>query len=248
MALKIITPEKRKECEELIYRTFSAVDPSGANTQYYQQLFSTMSDAQFSKLIAGRLPFRYHVAPFDNEPTMPDIFNAFKVLDKPLMEKVKLPYLAKNKNGEPIESKECLVGYLNIKRLKQMLTKKNNTAMEISKREMKLTGRLQSDDKGGLESGKEFEGAMALGLENTTAEYARVKAAAMKAKAEAYNTINVKGEVSFKDIETDKNDSIAKNAMNVYLIGANLHSNLIDTDYHNPHSTENTIRRLERDY
>ena len=243
-----ISPEKRKECEELIYKTFTAVDPSGANTQYYQQLFSNMSDAEFTKLISGRLPFRYHVAPFNNEPKMPDLFNAFKVLNKPLMEKVKLPYLAKNKNGEPIESKECLVGYLNIKRLKQMLTKKNNTAMEIGKREMKLTGRLQGSDKGGLESGKEFEGAMALGLENTTAEYARVKAAAMKAKSEAYNTINIKGEVSFNDIDTEKNDSISKNAMNVYLIGANLHSNLIDENYFNPQTLKKKKERIEREY
>ena len=242
-----LSPETRAACEELIYRTFSAIDPSGANTQYYQQLFSNMSDTDFYKLISGRLPFRYHVAPFDNEPKMPDIFKAFKVLDKPLMEKVKLPYLAKDSQGNPIESKECLVGYLNIKRLKQMLTKKNNTAMEIAKREMKLTGRLQGADKGGLESNKEFEGAMALGLENTTAEYARVKAASMKAKAEAYNTINAKGEVSFDDIDTEKTDSIAKNAMNVYLIGANLHSNLIDEDYYNPHTLDNQARRIERD-
>lgn len=242
-----ISPEKRKECEELIYKTFSAIDPSGANTQYYQQLFANMSDAQFAKLISGRLPFRYHIAPFDNEPKMPDIFKAFKILNKPLMEKVKLPYLAKDSNGRPIESKECLVGYLNIKRLKQMLTKKNNTAIEISKRDMK-TGRLLGADKGGLESNKEFEGAMALGLENTTAEYARIKAAAMKAKAEAYNTINVKGEVSFDDIDTGKTDSIAKNTMNVYLIGAGLHSNLIDENYYTPYSLEKQKKRIERNY
>ena len=236
---KTITPETRQKCEELIYKTFSAIDPTGANTEYYQKLFADMSDAEFTKLISGRLPFRYHVAPFDNEPKMPDIFKAFKVLNKPLMEKVKLPYLATDPvTGKPIESKECLVGYLNIKRLKQMLTKKNNTAIEIAKRDMKLTGRLQSTDKGGLESNKEFEGAMALNLENTTAEYARVKAAAMKAKAEAYNTINVKGEVSFDDIDSEKTDSIPKNAMNVYLIGANIHSNLIDENYYNPYTLE----------
>jgi len=242
-----ITPEKRKACEELIYKTFSAVDPTGSNTQYYQQLFSEMSDAQFTKLISGRLPFRYHVAPFDNEPKMSDVLKAFKILNKPLLEKVKLPYLAKDKDGNPIESKECMVGYLNIKRLKQMLTKKNNTAIEIAKRDMK-TGRLLGTDKGGLESNKEFEGTMALGLENTTAEYARVKASAMKSKAEAYNTINVKGEVSFDDIDTSRTDSIAKNTMNVYLIGAGLHSNLIDENYYNPHTLERQKKKIERDY
>ncbi len=242
-----ISPEKRKQCEELIYKTFSAIDPTGANTEYYQKLFAGMNDAQFTKLISGRLPFRYHVSPFNNEPKMPDIINAFKVLNKPLLEKVALPYLAKDSNGRAIESKECLVGYMNIKRLKQMLTKKNNTALEIANRDMK-TGRLLGHDKGGLESNKEFEGALALGLENTTAEYARIKAASMKAKAETYNTINVKGEVSFKDIDTDKTDSIAKNTMNVYLIGANLHSNLIDEDYYTPLSLEKKKKRIDRDY
>lgn len=242
-----ISPEKRKQCEELIYKTFSAIDPTGANTEYYKKLFSNMSDAQFTKLISGRLPFRYHVSPFNNEPKMPDIINAFKVLDKPLLEKVALPYLAKDNNGKAVQSKECLVGYMNIKRLKQMLTKKNNTALEIANRDMK-SGRLLGHDKGGLESNKEFEGALALGLENTTAEYARIKAAAMKAKAETYNTINTKGEVSFKDIDTDKTDSIAKNTMNVYLIGANLHSNLIDEDYYTPLSLEKKKKRIEREY
>lgn len=243
----VISSETREACEDLIYRTFSAIDPTGANTEYYQQLFANMDNKQFTELISGRLPFRYHVAPFDNEPKMPDIFKAFKVLNKPLMEKVKLPYLAKDSMGNPIESKECMVGYLNIKRLKQMLTKKNNTAIDIGNRDMKLTGRLIGADKGGLESNKEFEGALALGLDNTAVEYARVKAAAMKAKAEAYSTINVKGEVSFDDIDTSKVDSIPKNAMNVFLIGANLHTNLIDEDYYNPHTLERKKKRIDRE-
>lgn len=238
--------ELRAKAEELIYKTFDKIDPSGANTQYYQQLFADMSDDKFYKLMSGRLVFRYHVAPFKNEPKMSDIFNAFKVLNKPLMERVKLPYLAKDKNDNPIESQECIVGYMNIKRLKQMMAKKTNTAIEITKRDMK-TGRLLGEDKGGIESDKEFEGAMALGLENTTIEFSRVKAAAMKAKAEAYNQINVKGEVSFDDIDPEKTDSLSKNTLNVYLIGANIHSNLIDEDYYTPLTLENRKRNIKRE-
>ena len=89
---------------------------------------------------------------------------------------------------------------------------------------------------------------MSLELENTTAEYARVKAASMKAKAEAYNMINTTGQVSFNDIDTDRTDSIPKNAMNVYLIGANLHSNLIDEEYYNPKTLEGRAKRIKREY
>lgn len=240
-----ITPQKRKEIEDLVYQVFTAVDKSGANTEYYQKLFADMSDAQFYRLISSRLPFRVHVIPFKDEPKLVDCADAFKVLKKPLLEKVDLNYLHKNSKGEAIQSKECLVGYLNIKRLKQMMAKKTNTAMEISKRDMK-TGRLLGEDKGGLESDKEFEGAMALGLENVTVEYARVRAAAMKAKAEAYKTITTTGEVSFNDINPDKTDSIAKNTLNVYMIGANIHTNLIDEDYYTPHTLANRKRSVSR--
>ena len=127
-----------------------------------------------------------------------------------------------------------------------MMAKKTNTAIDIAKRDMK-TGRLLGEDKGGVQTDKEFEGAMALGLENVSIEYARVKAAAMQAKAEAYNTINTKGEVSFNDIDAQRTDSLAKNSLNVYLIGANLHSNIIDNDYYTPYTLENRNTGLSRE-
>ncbi|MBR1987475.1 MAG: hypothetical protein IKA36_00390 [Clostridia bacterium] len=241
-----ITPEKRLEIETLIFKTFDAVDKTKANSQYYHELFAEMSDAQFEKFLRRRLPFRFHTEIFKNEPQMADIFDGFKVLKKPLIEKVKLPYLYQKEDGKVIESKDCLVLYINIKRLKQMLAKKTNTAIEIAKRDMK-TGRLLGEDKGGLESDKEFEGAMALGLENTVIENARIRADAMKAKTQSYNNINVKGEVSWKDIDSEKTDSLAKNTFNVYLIGANIHSNLIDEDYYTPHTLERRNKLLSRD-
>lgn len=239
---------KRKEIEELVIKVFSAVDKTGANSQYYQNLFAEMSDNKFFSWIQGRLPFRLHTGAF-KEPSLSDCKEAFKVLNVPMLEKVNLNYLTKNENGDAIQSKECLVGYLNIKRLKQMMAKKTNAAIEIAKRDMK-TGRLLGEDKGGIESDKEFEGALALNLENTSVEYARFKAASMEAKAEAYNLINTKGEVSFDEIDTKKTDSIAKNTLNVYLIGANLHSNLIDSNYYTPHTLErrkNNVSRAQSD-
>jgi len=242
----MITPEKRLEIETLVYKTFDKADKSGANTQYYRELFADMSDREFDKFLQRRLPFRFHTELFKSEPKMDDIFDAFKVLNKPLMEKVKLPYLSVDKSGRPVESKECLVVYVNMKRMKQMRVKKTNTSIEIGNRDMK-TGRLLGKDKAGLESNKEFEGAAALGLENTIIENARIKADAMKAKSEAYNAINVKGEVSMDDIDASKTDSIAKNTFNVYLIGANLHSNLVDEDYMTPHTLAQRKKRLERE-
>lgn len=237
-----ITPNKRKQAEKLIYDVFDAVDKTGTNTEHYKQLFAEMSDDQFYKFAQRRLPYRMTQELFKIEPTMSDIFEAFKVLDKPLIEKLKLPYLYKNTDGVPIESKECLVLYIHLKRMKQMLSKKTNTAMEIANRDMK-TGLLVSDDKGGKESDREFETLAIMNLDYTMDEFIGPKADAMRAKSEMYNTISSKGFVSEKDIRLDKDDSLARNMMNVYLLGCNIHSNLIDEDYMTPLTLKNKQQR-----
>lgn len=237
-----ITPEKRKQAEKLIYDVFDAVDKTGTNTEHYKQLFAEMTDDQFYKFAQRRLPYRMIQELFKVEPTMSDIFEAFKVLDKPLIEKLKLPYLYKNADGVPIESKECLVLYIHLKRMKQMLSKKTNTAMEIANRDMK-TGLLVSDDKGGKESDREFETLAIMNLDYTMDEFIGPKADAMRAKSEMYNTISSKGFVSEKDIRLDKDDSLARNMMNVYLLGCNIYSNLIDEDYMTPLTLKNKQNR-----
>ena len=75
-----MTDQTRDKIEALIYKTFDAIDKTGANTQYYREIFANMSNAAFEKFIKRRLPFRVHVDAFKVEPTMNDAFDGFKVL------------------------------------------------------------------------------------------------------------------------------------------------------------------------
>ena len=246
MAEEKISSSKRREIEELVYKTFDTIDPTHANSDYYRNLFSSMNNNQFFSFLQRRLPFRTHISAFKVEPKMDQIFDAFKVLDVPLLEKVNLPYLYNNKEGKPIQSKEALVVYINIKRMKQFISKKNSTALDITKRDMK-TGLLLDEDKGGKMTDREFETLFAQGLDYTTEEFATIRADAMQAKTEAYNIISTKGEVSIEDVKVMKDDSLSKNLMNVYLIGSNLHSNMIDDDYYTPLTLKNRqARNVER--
>ena len=95
---------KRKQAEELIYKVLDTIDPSKTNSDYYKKIFSSMTDEDFVNFCKRRLPFRFHIQVFEREPKMPEIIQAFKVLKKPLMEKIKLPYVYVNDKGEPIES------------------------------------------------------------------------------------------------------------------------------------------------
>jgi hypothetical protein len=236
---------KRQKAEELIYKIYDTVDPTHTNSDYYRKIFADMSDSEFEKFCSGRLPFRFHEEVFKIEPKMYQIFDAFKILDKPLLEKVKLPYIYTNKDGVPVESKEALVIYIHLKRMKQMLTKKNNTAIDIDKRDMK-TGLLIGEDKGGKETDREFESLATMGLEYTMDEFARPKADAMAAMSQMSNTILAKGYVSDKDIDVTKDDSIGKNLLNTYLIGSHIHSNLVDINYMTPLTARNKQTRIER--
>lgn len=224
-----MTPEREK-AEELIYKVFDAADKTHTNSDYYKKIFATMDDNQFKKFCERRLPFRFHIKAFNVEPKMYDIINAFKVIKVPLLERVKLPYVYINENGEPIETEECMVVYIHLKRMKQMITKKNHNSINAEKRDMK-TGLLVSDDKGGKETDREFESLATMGLDYTMEEFARPKADALEAMAQMSSEILSKGYVSDKDITIAKDDSQGKKLLNAYLIGAHLHSNLIDTDY-----------------
>lgn len=241
----LIDNKKRKEIEELIYKVFDTVDSTHTNSDYYRNIFSSMSNNEFYHFIEKRLPYRFHYDSFKVEPVMSDIVKAFKVLDKPLLEKVNLPHVYINKNGKPIQSQECLVIYIHLKRMKQILTKKTHIGINTEQRDMK-TGLLTGHDKGGKETDREFEALAAFGLEYTMDEFARVRADALRASATVSNIILDKGFVSDKDFTVDKDDSLGKNLLNVYLIGANIHSNLVDIEYMTPYTARNKQRQIER--
>lgn len=240
-----ITSKQRDEIENLIYSIMDKIDPTRTNSDYYRELFSTMSNNKFYEFFEKRLPLRFHYEVFKIEPKMYDIIDAFKILDKPLFEKLNLPSVYINKDGKPVQSQECLVIYINIKRMKQVVIDKTHVALNVEKRDMK-TGILSGHDKGGRESDREFESLAAFGLDYTMDEFARPRADSLRAAAQMSSVILTKGTVSEKDITVEKSDNLAKNMLNVYLLGANIASNLVNIDYMTPRTASNRQMKIER--
>lgn len=237
--------KKREEVELFIYKVLDTVDKTHSNSDYYRSIFKNMTDDEFYKFFQRRLPLRFHQDEFKIVPKMYEIVDAFKILDKPLFEKVNLPYVYENKDGKPVQSQEAMVIVLHIKRMKQMISKKNNSSMHVEKRDMR-TGLLTQDDKAAKESDREFESLASYGLDETLDEFRSIKADAMKASAEMIATITDKGSVSQNDYVLTRQDGIARNLLNIYLIGAGIHSNLVDTDYMTPYTAKNKIAKTER--
>lgn len=245
MAQELITTKQREEIEELLYKVLDTIDPTKTNSDYYRELFYNMNNNQFYHFWERRLPIRFHYDIFKIEPKMYDIVDAFKLIDVPLLEKINMPHIYKNKDGIPVQSNECLVLYIHIKRMKQMVAEKSHVALNVEKRDMK-TGLLTGEDKGAKETDREFEALAANGLEYTIDEFSRFRADSMRSAAEANNIILSKGTLSEKDLTVEKSDSLAKNMMNVYLLGANIHSNLVDIDYMTPYTAKNKMQQIKR--
>ena len=222
--------EKRQKAEELIYKVFDTLDSKEYNSSYYAEMFAKMSDKEFFEFCNRPLPFRFHTKPFVVEPKMYDIEEALKVLGVPLLEKVALPYLYTDKDGNPVWSKEAMVIYIHLKKMKQFITKKNSTPTGIDNRDMK-SGLLVSHDKGGKTSDREMEALAVMGLDETMEEMSTWRADYMDAKSAAYQTISTLGTISKDDIRISEEDSIAKNTLNSYLVSALINTNILNQDY-----------------
>ena len=221
----------RKKAEELIYKIFDIVDTTGMNTSYYKTMFAQMSDSDFIKFCKRPLCLRYHVKPWVTNPSMDQIVKALDELGEPLMEKIALPHLYTDANGNPVWSNyEALVIPIHFKKMKQFAVKKTNVTNSIDQRDMK-TGLLVSHDKGGKTSDREMEGLVAFGMDDTMEELSTWRADYMDAKSIAYSVISAKGSISKDDIPIANEDSLAKNMMNYYMIGSCLWTNVINKDY-----------------
>lgn len=222
--------KKREEVEILVYKVMDALDPTGSNSTHYKEKFSNMSDAQFTKFLKTTFPFRFYERAFEIEPKMEDIYKAANVLKVPITEKVSLPYLYESVDGKPVYSKDCLVVYTNIKKMKQFVTKKNSMSISIDDRDMR-TGLLNSDDKNGKMSDREFESLIINGSDNTIKEFSRFKADAMTQKSQALNTINLTGTLTLDDLSSEADEVLSRNMLDAYFIGSQLKTNLITDGY-----------------
>ena len=237
---------KRQQAEELIYKVMDTLDKEGYNSSYYKSLFAKMNDMEFFNFCKRNLPFRFHTKPFVIEPKMYDIEDALKVLGVPLLEKVALPYLYVDKEGNPVWSKECMVIYIHVKKMKQFITKKNSTPTGIDNRDMK-SGLLVSFDKGGKCSDREMESLAVMGLDNTMEEMSTYRADYMDAKSAAYQTISTLGTLSRDDISISEDDSISKNTLNAYMVSSLITTNILNQDYLLPKTIADRKQKIRRE-
>jgi len=140
---------KREKIEKLIYKIMDTVDKTKENTKKYKEKFNTMSDDQFNNYMEKFLNdpkenFYVEILPFKSEPHINDIKKGLDILKIPADEYVYFRHMG---NKEPVRTAQKVpVGYISIRRLQQVLSKKNSYSLDIDSRNS-LTGQLTGDDK-----------------------------------------------------------------------------------------------------
>lgn len=226
-----MTPQKREEMETLIYNFFSAFDKTETNTKHYQDMFSKMSDAQFDKWFKDFFdnPKAYlvlNICDYENTIQLDDIEDAAKVLNIPLFETVYMPYVTMDKKKTIATPIPVPVGYLNIKRTQQTISKKNGLSTSIDTRSA-LTAQVTGADKNGRESDLENTMLASLGMVNTMRELNGPRSDDMSMKNQMLHDIALNGYVKLEDLDDNVENKTTLNTVNVFLLGMGLDSDLV---------------------
>lgn len=221
--------------ESLIYKFFDLFDPSGRNTDYYKSKFKVMDDKEFDKYF--KLLFMQDdpyltatMVDYENPIELKNMEKAAEFLNVPLFEKVVLPYASEDPDNPIITKHECLVGYLNIKRLQQINFKKLGLSTDVSERNM-ITGQVTGHDKNSRNSDAETSALLTVGAKASLKEFMSARADDMVMKKEMNQKILKDGYVSISDLTDDPNNKTTLNSAAVFFIGAGIMNDLVTSDY-----------------
>ena len=231
--------EKRKRIEFQVVQTMNLIDPTGINAKKYQAMFASMNDVQFSNWITKFLAddksnFRVDIEEFgDGKRVMKyeNIEKAAKFLKIPLFEYVYLPHLSSNPN-KPIRTKQpVLVGYLNIKRVQQLVSKKTGLALDDRKRD-ENTGQLRGDSKAGTMTAIENELLAGMGANDVLSEICGARADNVTEYDNMLAEIASTGSVSLKNVKTNQFDKPSLLQADLYFKLMGLKTDIISESYY----------------
>ena len=225
-----MTKSERLEMEKVVYETFDRLDPTGANTGFYKELFSKMNDSEFDKFMERIAddPKAYlikHNVDYEIESKMEYIEKAAEYLNVPLFEKVVLPCYSPDPNHPIVTKYEVPVIMLHDKRMQQAIQKKNGLSTDITSRDK--YNQVANKDKNGRNSDTENFGLTVLQADNIQREFNGPRADDQVDKSVMYQTIYDQGYCSLEHLPNDIKNKTTLNYIDAILLSMGLKSDLI---------------------
>ena len=230
---------KRQQIQDLVIKTMQLMDPTGINAKKYQSMFQSMNDAQFKQWIEAFLQddksnFRLDIEEFgDGKRSLKfeNIEKAANFLKVPLFEYVYLPHISTNPN-RPVRTKQpVLVGYLNIKRVQQFVTKKTGLSLDDTDRD-EFTGKMKGDSKGGTTTGIENELLAGMGADKILSEISGSRADNVTEYNNMLSEIAEHGSVELENIKTNVYDKPTVLKADLFFMAMGIKTDLVSESYY----------------
>lgn len=224
--------KKFNKIKKLVLDVVDVMDnDKGLNKKKYVELFNEFekNPDEFRKWnvltddsIDSSIQLNY--LPFE-EPSMPQIKEAADILKCPLEEYI---YYRMNGDKEGIRSKiRCPVGYVTIKRVQQILSKKNHYAFDTEKRSIK-TGEVRGEhSKVAAMSDTESMYLQVINADSAIEELHGPRGGNLEKKNIMYKSIARYGYATLRDTREAKTPSEAVKTMDTYLLASGIKSDLI---------------------
>jgi hypothetical protein len=230
--------DKRQKIQDLVYKTLSAMDPTGINANKYKAFFESMSDQQFSKWMNDFLKDEKSFIRLDIEEFNPkrvlrfeNIEKAAKVLNIKLFEYVYMPHLSSDPN-RPVRTRQpVLVGYINVKRPQQLVTKKTGLTLSDTNRD-ETSGIAKGDSKGGTTTGIENEMLVGVDADEILSEFCGVRGDNAAEYDNMISAISETGSVKLADIKTSVYDKPTLLKTDLYLKAMGIKTDIISESYY----------------
>jgi hypothetical protein len=229
MAKGKLSSQKRNKIEELVLKVVKALDNDKMlNYKRYESLLKTMTDDEFEEwanTMGNDLDdtIQIYQLPFE-EMKMTQIKKAADILQVPLEEYI----WYRHNDPEGVRTKMRVpVGYIHIKRVQQLLAKKNRYALDTDEVELK-SGQVKGESKVASISDPETFALVAINAENTLKEFLGPRADNQSKKLQMYRQIARDGFSTLEDMTEDITQSTTLNTMNTYLLASGIRSDLVN--------------------
>ena len=225
----------RNQIEKLIYDTFDKLDPSGLNTTKYKNMLSTLDDKAFESWMKKFLSnddeqFIMDIIEYDTDIKLENCEAAAKVLGVSLTERVFMPHITMDRNNAVVSKEKVIVGYINPKRMQQLLYKKNGLAVS-NERTSHITGQVTGEDKHARDSDIEAAMLISIGADKIIQEFHGPRADDPVMRTQTAQKIAEKGYVELEELDNDPRNKVTLNTVGMYLLSMGLEHNLLGNTY-----------------
>jgi hypothetical protein len=241
-----LSKAKREKIEKLVLGVVKRLDNDKmANYKRYEAMFAAMDDDEFGKwarTMGKDLDDTIQIIqlPFE-EMKMSQIKAAADYLGVPLEEYI----WYRHSDPEGVRTKMRVpVGYIHIKRVQQLLNKKNRYALDTEETELK-SGQVKGESKVASISDPESFALVATGSRNVLKEFLGPRADNQIKKLSLYRQIARDGYATLEAMEDEADiaQSTTINTINTYLLASGIKSDLVNTGLKTNHTIDQEAKR-----